>query len=126
MTPEETVNEFIRRMCAFDLDGACALVTDDVEYDNVPMGKQFGPDGIRALLGPMVGALDGIDWVVHRQAASGKIVMNERTDKFGIGGEWIGLPVAGVFEVSDDGKISLWRDYFDMGALNELMTKLAG
>ena len=31
----------------------------------------------------------------------------------------------GVFEVAD-GKITLWRDYFDMTAMTEAMTALAG
>ena len=53
MTPLETVNEFMRRFCSKDLDAACELVTDDVEYDNVPMGKNFGPDGIKAFAGGM-------------------------------------------------------------------------
>ena len=51
MTPEETVNEFVKRVVAKDLDGACELVTADIEYDNVPMGKNYGPDGIKAVLG---------------------------------------------------------------------------
>ena len=40
--------------------------------------------------------------------------MNERTDRFRTGDRWIDLPVTGVFEVDTEGKISLWRDYFDM------------
>ena len=57
MTPEQTVDLFIERIVAKDLDGACELVTDDVEYDNVPMGKNVGPDGIKSVLGAMV---DGV------------------------------------------------------------------
>jgi limonene-1,2-epoxide hydrolase len=125
MTPEETVNEFIARVCRFDLDGACELVTDDVEYDNVPMGKNFGPEGIKSVLGLMAGGLDQVEWVVHRQVAAGPIVMNERTDRFGTGDRWVELPVAGIFEVHD-GRISLWRDYFDMGTFNDQLAGLAG
>ena len=36
------------------------------------------------------------------------------------------LPVMGVFEVDDDGRITLWRDYFDMGVVNDLMAHFAG
>jgi limonene-1,2-epoxide hydrolase len=125
MTPEETVNEFIARVCRFDLDGACELVTDDVEYDNVPMGKNFGPEGIKSILGLMAGGLDQAEWVIHRQVAVGPIVMNERTDRFGAGDKWLELPVAGIFEVHD-GRISLWRDYFDMGTFNDQLAGLAG
>jgi limonene-1,2-epoxide hydrolase len=125
MSPEETVNEFIARVLRMDLDGACELVSDDVEYDNVPMGKVTGPDGIKSILGPMVESLDAAEWIIHRQVAAGPIVMNERTDRFGKDGKWLDLPVAGVFEVHD-GKITLWRDYFDMATMANQLTELAG
>jgi limonene-1,2-epoxide hydrolase len=126
MTPEETVNEFIARVCRFDLDSALELVTDDVEYDNVPMGKVFGPDGIRSILGMMSEGLAEVEWVVHRQVANGSTVMNERTDRFRGGDTWIELPVAGLFEVNQDGRITLWRDYFDAATFNDQLAKLAG
>lgn len=112
MTPLETVNAFIAALEANDLDTACAMVTDDCEYDNVPMIKVFGPDGIRGILGPMFANCSEIEWVVHREAASGSVVFNERLDRFKMPFGWVELPVNGVWEVRD-GKISLWRDYFD-------------
>ncbi len=124
MTPLETVNEFIRRMTDMDLDRACELVTGDVEYDNVPMGKNHGPEGIQEILGPMVDALDEVEWIIHNETASGNLVMNERSDRFRLGDKWMTLPVAGVFELNDDGKITLWRDYFDVGTFNTEMARL--
>lgn len=121
MTPEETVDEFIRRIVGKDIDGGCALLSDDVEYDNVPMGKNIGPAAVKAFLDPMVAGVDEVQFVTHRQTATGSIVMNERTDRFRLGDRWIDLPVAGVFEVDADGKISLWRDYFDMQTFNDQM-----
>ena len=44
------------------------------------------------------------------------MVINERLDRFQIGSGWLELPVAGFFEVTDQGLISLWRDYFDMSS----------
>ena len=120
----DVVDEFIARIGRMDLDGACELVTADVEYDNVPIGKNHGPEGIKDLLGPMVGAIDGLEFVVHRQVVEGDVVFNERTDRFVKDDLTIDLPVVGVFEVTD-GKISLWRDYFDMAEINRLMTELA-
>jgi limonene-1,2-epoxide hydrolase len=125
MSPEEIVNEFMARVVRMDLDAACELVSDDCEYDNVPISKVYGPDGIKGVLGQMVGALDDVDWVIHRQVAVGNIVMNERTDRFGMNGKWMDLPVAGVFEVND-GRITLWRDYFDMTTFTDQLTSLAG
>ena len=73
-----------------------------------------GIENIRAFIEGFVGSCEGIDFVIHHQVegASG-IVMNERTDKIKMGGNVIELPVMGVFEFRD-GKISAWRDYFDM------------
>ena len=125
MEPIETVRTFITRICAKDLDGACELVSADVEYDNVPMGKQFGPEGIKELLGPLVaagGSIEETEWVIHREAATGSIVMNERTDRFRVGDRWAELPVVGVFELADDGRIALWRDYFDLATFTNALT----
>ena len=90
------------------------VVSDDLEYDNVPMGKVFGPDGMKTILAGMITGVAEVEWIVHRQTAGGGTVMNERTDRFRIGDQWIELPVAGVFEVGDDGRLRLWRDYFDV------------
>ena len=91
----------------------------------MPIGKVYGPDGIKGMLGQMVGMLDEVDWVIHRQVAVGTLVLNERTDRFGKDGKWMDLPVAGVFEVHD-GRITLWRDYFDMTTFTNQLTDLAG
>jgi limonene-1,2-epoxide hydrolase len=123
-TPEQIVDEFIARIVRLDLDAACELVSDDVEYDNVPMGKVTGPEGIKSVLGQMAGIVTEVEFVTHRQVAVGNTVMNERTDRFGREGVWGDLPVAGIFVV-EDGKIVLWRDYFDMGTMTEMITKLS-
>ncbi len=114
MTPDEVVTALVRACEARDLDAVTALVTDDVEYDNVPIGKVFGPEGVRKVLsGGVTEAASEVEWVVHRQVAAGDTVMNERTDRFLVGGRWIEIPIAAVFEVRE-GRVSLWRDYFDL------------
>ncbi len=42
--------------------------------------------------------------------------MNERIDVFTLNGNVVELPVVGVFEITD-GKITTWRDYFDMAPI---------
>jgi limonene-1,2-epoxide hydrolase len=116
----DVVTSFIQALERRDLDAALALVTDDVEYDNVPMSKVHGPDGIRQVLEPFLGMCTAVEWVVHHQAATGDVVMNERTDRFELNGRWIAVSVAGLF-VLRDGKIALWRDYFDQGQFNQSM-----
>ena len=114
MSPEEVVTALIRACEARDLDAVAALVTDDIEYDNVPIGKVFGPEGVRRVLsGGVSEAASQVEWVVHRQVASGNTVMNERTDRFLVDNRWIEISIAAVFEVRGD-RVSLWRDYFDL------------
>ena len=127
MTPAATVDEFIRRVVSLDLDGAVELVADDLEYDNVPIGKVHGPQAMRDFLAAMVNGVDEIQFVTHRQVAEGRLVLNERTDRFRIGERWLDLPVAGVFQVDEDGRIVLWRDYFDNATfVDQLNDILAG
>ena len=124
MTPDELVRTFIKHIEAKNLDAACALMTDDCEYDNVPMSKVFGTEAVKQVLGPFVAGCSEIDWVIVRQSASGNmdsgVVLNERVDRFMMNGRWVELPLAGVFEVKN-GKIALWRDYFDLGTFQKAM-----
>lgn len=124
-TPEELVNQFIAKLVARDLTGAAAMVTDDFEYDNVPMGKAFGPAALTETLNGFFGMCTNIDWQILRQTSSGDLahgtVLNERDDRVEIHGRWTTLPVAGVFEIKN-GKLSMWRDYFDKQTIIDVMT----
>ena len=114
MTPDETVTALVTACEARDLDAVCALVTDDIEYDNVPIGAVHGPDGVRSVLsGGVTAAAEQVEWVVLNQVAAGDVVMNERIDRFLVDGRWIEIPIAAVFRVRD-GRVCLWRDYFDL------------
>jgi limonene-1,2-epoxide hydrolase len=124
VSAEQIVDEFIARITKLDFDGAFELVAPDIEYDNVPIGKVEGPDGIRSVFAQLDAmGVDAMEWVVHRQVAGDTTVLNERTDRFGKGGKWASIAVAGVFEVHD-GVITLWRDYFDMNAMTNAITEL--
>lgn len=122
--PAALVTEFITAIERGELEAALALLSDDCEYDNVPMGKAFGRDAVRNTLAPFLAGYDRVEWVVHHQVASGDrthgVVMNERLDRFRKGGTWVELPVAGVFVVQH-GQITLWRDYFDRDTLMRLL-----
>lgn len=114
MTPGEVVTALVHACEARDLDAVCALVTEDIEYDNVPIGVVHGPDGVRKVLsGGVTQEASEVEWVVHRQVEAGDTVMNERTDRFLVDGRWVEIPIAAVFTVRD-GKVALWRDYFDL------------
>ena len=124
-TPDDLVREFIAALVARDLETAATMVTDDFEYDNVPMGKAFGPDGLKNTLNGFFSMCTEIDWEILRQTSSGDLshgtVLNERDDRVHIHGRKATLPVAGVFEIRN-GKLTLWRDYFDKQTIIDVMT----
>jgi limonene-1,2-epoxide hydrolase len=121
MTPGEAVTALIKANEARDVDAIVAVLTDDVVYENVPMGVMNGHDEVRAMLGPFAEMAERIEWEVLEQVEGGDTVMNERVDRFWLeGGHTIELRVAGVFKVRD-GKIAVWRDYFDLEAFNSQM-----
>jgi limonene-1,2-epoxide hydrolase len=123
---DQFVRQFIRFIETKDLDAACAAMSDDCVYDNVPMGPVVGPAAVKAGLTPFLAACDAIDWVIHHQAARADgpdhgIVMNERLDRFQVGGRWVEVPVAGLF-VIEHARITLWRDYFDLATYRQQMS----
>lgn len=124
-TPDSLVRTFIASLVARDLATAAQMVSDDFEYDNVPMGKAFGPSALTETLSGFFSMCTGIDWEILEQASTGDLnnglVLNERDDRVEIHGRWATLPVAGVFKIRN-GKIVLWRDYFDRQTIIDLMT----
>ncbi len=120
MTPLETVNAFMTAAANRDYDTALGLLTDDVEYQNMPLPPVRGAAGVKDTLEMLLASAESSEWVVHREVANGNLVMNERTDRFLVNGNWIELPVAGIFELRGD-RIALWRDYFDLETIMKQM-----
>ena len=114
MNAEQVVNEFVAAIGRKDMDAAMALVAEDVYSDNVPLGDMRGRDKMCEFLLPFVNSKGPVEFEIVRQAASGKLVMNERIDRFVMKGRESALPVSGVFEVNA-GHLTFWRDYFDNG-----------
>jgi limonene-1,2-epoxide hydrolase len=109
----ETVNKFLVAAAKRDYDTALPLLTDDVEYQNMPIGPVKGREAVKEQLEALLAMGGDSEWKVLREVADGDVVMNERVDRFEIGGTWADLPVMGVF-VLRDGLIAEWRDYFDL------------
>ena len=115
--PAELVTEFCALWAEPDLETILGYFTEDAVYHNIPMAPAEGLAAIRELLPMMLDGMEGIDFIVHRQVASGNLVMNERTDVMRrTNGGRVELPVMGTFEVRD-GRIAAWRDYFDLATV---------
>jgi limonene-1,2-epoxide hydrolase len=123
-SPQQVVAAFIAAIEAKDVEGALGLVRDDVSYENMPIQPIVGKEAVRATLHAFLGAATRVDWQILREVVVGNVVVNERLDRFEINGKWLELPVAGFFELDDEGRIARWRDYFDMGAYTSQLTAL--
>lgn len=112
-TPIQTVEGFLYAMRDEDFDAMAEALDDDVIYQNVGLpiirGRRRTVGALRRLLDlPRA----GLDVKIHRIAADGGSVLTERTDVLLYGPVRAQFWVCGVFEVRD-GRITLWRDYFD-------------
>ena len=111
----ETVRAFLAALERFDIDAAGALLDPDVVYENVSLPAVHGRAATLRLLRSMPRALSGFEARTHRLAATGPVVLTERTDVLVVGRVRVAFWVCGTFEVHD-GRITLWRDYFDWAA----------
>jgi limonene-1,2-epoxide hydrolase len=121
-TPTETVEAFCAAFGVGDIDAILAFFTADAVYHNIPIAPVVGVDAIRATLESFTGGVEKVEFRVGNIAASGNVVLTERIDAFVLPDRTIELPVMGAFEVTDDGKIAAWRDYFD---LQQFMSQMA-
>jgi len=131
----ESPIELVRRFCAawgnnMATAELAAFFTDDAVYHNIPFAPVIGREAIGKNIGsfirpgraaaPGVVPVESIDFRIINIAANGPVVMTERVDVFKLPGKSFELPVMGTFEVRD-GRISAWRDYFD---LNQFTTRM--
>jgi limonene-1,2-epoxide hydrolase len=111
---QKIVTDFCKAWSRMNIDEILGFMTDDAVYHNIPMPPAKGKTAIRAAVAGFLKMADGIEFKILHTASAGNLVINERVDSFQFkGGKTGAIPVAGVFEVTG-GKISAWRDYFDM------------
>lgn len=114
--PATVVRAFLTALEALDLDAATALLDRDVVYENKSLPAVRGRDATRRVLAGLTRYATGFEVTTHRLAADGPVVLTERTDTLVLGRLRMAFWVCGTFEVVD-GRIVLWRDYFDWAAL---------
>ena len=89
----------------------------------MPMRPIVGTAIVLKVLEGFLDPAEEVVWQVQSECERGDIVYNERLDRFKINGGWLDLPIAGVFRF-EAGKITLWRDYFDMATYTERRKQL--
>jgi len=111
-TPEQIVTQFLLALETQDHDQIAALLAPDLRYTNVSLPTLKGGQKVANLFELLLRRGTGFQVKVHSIATNGNTVMTERTDVINVGSLHVGFWVCGTFQV-ENGKIVLWRDYFD-------------
>lgn len=114
MNPPAVVESFVEAWNRMDFDAIVDAFDENVIYHNIPMDPVHGREAVRAYL-RKAWRFESVDWQMINIASDGSIVLTERLDNFVINGHGVSLPIMGVFEVVE-GKITVWRDYFDLAS----------
>jgi len=110
---ESIVRQFIADWSSLDPDKLVAYFTEDGVYHNMPAKPVAGRENLRRFIAVFLADWERTDWDILNLIGRGDVVVAERLDRTVAGGKPVDLPCCGVFEMRD-GKIAVWRDYFDM------------
>jgi limonene-1,2-epoxide hydrolase len=116
-----TVESFLNALQDADYETADAALDDNLVYENVGLPTIRG----RARAIKLFRQMDGraaFEVKIHRIAADGDAVLTERSDALIFGPLRLQFWVCGVFEVHD-GRITLWRDYFDFFDMTKALAR---
>lgn len=109
---EEIVKRFLNALVEQDHDTVIELLHPDVLYTNVSLPTFKGGKRVAGLIKLALSRTRKLQVKNHQLIAKENVVLTERTDILEIGPLHVGFWVCGTFKV-EDGKIILWRDYFD-------------
>ncbi|WP_445161048.1 limonene-1,2-epoxide hydrolase family protein [Mycobacterium sp. Dal123C01] len=116
-----TVENFLNALQDADYETADAALDDNLVYENVGLPTIRGRARAIKLFRQMEGRMR-FEVKIHRIAADGAAVLTERSDALIFGPLRLQFWVCGVFEVHD-GRITLWRDYFDFFDMTKALVR---
>jgi limonene-1,2-epoxide hydrolase len=129
--PQHDIEQFFQRW-GTSFHELCAAFRESFAEDGEwiagppPIPVTHGGNEAAALLEGFKQSYDltTIDVEILHLGQSGNVVYSERIDHLidSKGSRFISLPVAGVMALDDDGRITHWRDYWDMLEFLELPT----
>lgn len=117
---ENVIRDFIISWSNLDADELVEYFTDDGVYHNMPMEPVAGKENIRQFINGFIQSWTNTTWDILSITSKGDIVIAERLDRTIAGEKKVNLPCVGVFEM-ENGKIKIWRDYFDISTYSEAM-----
>jgi limonene-1,2-epoxide hydrolase len=117
---EKAVSDLFAAWTRLNIDEIMDHFTEDAVWDNVPMSPAKGKAAIREMTNGFLKDTSTFTAKILKSAHDGNVVFNERVDSIVMkNGKKADIPVAGMFEIADDGKIKVWRDYFDLASFTK-------
>ena len=121
---ETVVRKFFAAFPKSDVDELISFFGDTATYIDGPRGIHRGIGEIKAEFGVQVQMVPSTTVDITNLVTDGHTVMVERAEQFVIQGKPVDHEVVGVFEI-DDGRITRWRDYYDLTSLAERVVTAA-
>ncbi len=110
----EIITEFVAAWSRLDPVELASYFAPNGSYHNMPVGAVVGRDNVRDMIAAFSADWTETQWDLLNIVGAGDLVVAERLDRTQAGDKSVDLPCTGVFEM-EDGKIKVWRDYFDLG-----------
>ena len=124
MANEDDAEQIVRAcLAALEAHDSALLrpfLTDDVIYHNIPIDPAEGLEATLAFLDGFFAMFSSTKVEILHLAVRDDVVLTERIDSLTMDGHVAPLPVMGTFELRD-GKISAWRDYFDLAQVTAML-----
>lgn len=117
----QIIREFIEAWSRLDAGELADYFTEDGTYRNIPASAVSGRENVARFIAGFTENWESTDWEILSLFADGDLVVAERVDHTVVNGSPVDLPAVGIFEM-EDGKIKLWRDYFDLTTYTEALT----
>ena len=115
---ENTIKKMFDTWTRLSAEEILDFFADGAIFHNVPLEPAVGKTAIlktiQELLSGLLKDVTRIKIDVLHTCSNHGIVFDERIESFELNGKWVSLPVVGIFEMTGDGKIKAWRDYFDL------------
>ena len=112
----QLTREFFQAWERKDVDAIVAAFAPDGVYHNIPFKPIQGREPIRKAVAKFVAAGDDMTFDLLKVVCAGDTVVTERADGWSHKGRRHSLPVMGILEFDAAGKITGWREYFDLKA----------
>ena len=121
MDNETVIRKFIEAWSRLDPEELSSYFTEDGVYHNTPSGPVAGRENVKKMIAGFTRSWTETRWEILNLVSSGDVVIAERLDRTKAGDKAVDLPCTGIFEM-ENGKIRVWRDYFDLGTYAKAMS----